>query len=79
MIFKLTHPNAKDAAEELEDKRTWRNGVKPERPAKILPWTAMDVLSAYAEQKGWMTAQAGRPDIHRAGNASMSFLRFFPG
>lgn len=30
----------------------------------------MDVLIAYANKKGWVTAQAGRPDVHRAGNAS---------
>ena len=29
----------------------------------------MDVLVAYANQKGWMTAKAGRPDVNRAGNA----------
>lgn len=30
----------------------------------------MDILIAYANVKGWVTAKAGRPDIHRAGNAS---------
>jgi len=29
----------------------------------------MDVLSAYATKKGWVTAKAGRPDANRAGNA----------
>lgn len=37
-------------------------------------WTAMDILTAYADSKGWVTAKAGRPDVHRAGNASQSFL-----
>lgn len=35
-----------------------------------MEWTAMDILTAYANSKGWLTAKAGRPDIHRAGNAS---------
>jgi hypothetical protein len=30
----------------------------------------MDVLTAYADKKGWVTAKAGRPDIGRAGNSS---------
>jgi len=29
----------------------------------------MDVLTAYANQKRWVTAKAGRPDIGRAGNS----------
>jgi hypothetical protein len=32
----------------------------------------MDILTAYADKKGWVTAKAGRPDVNRAGNASMS-------
>ena len=30
----------------------------------------MDVLTAYADAKHWVTAKAARPDVHRAGNAS---------
>lgn len=30
----------------------------------------MDIMIAYANKRGWMTAQAGRPDVSRAGNAS---------
>jgi hypothetical protein len=30
----------------------------------------MDVLTAYADKKGWVTAKAGRPDVGRAGNSS---------
>jgi len=37
-------------------------------------WTAMDILTAYATKKGWVTAQAGRPDVHRAGNAILRAL-----
>jgi ribosome biogenesis GTPase A len=33
-------------------------------------WTATEIMTAYANKKGWVTAKAGRPDIHRAGNAS---------
>lgn len=56
-----------------EDKRTWRDGMKPRDSVKSpdrLNWTAMDILTAYADAKGWVTAQAGRPDVHRAGNYS---------
>ena len=28
----------------------------------------MDILTQFAVKKGWVTAQAGRPDINRAGN-----------
>ncbi|KAG6901215.1 hypothetical protein C0995_015203 [Termitomyces sp. Mi166 len=34
----------------------------------------MDILIAYSEQKKWVTAKAGRPDIHRAGNAILRAL-----
>lgn len=33
-------------------------------------WTGMDILTAYANYKGYTTAKAGRPDVNRAGNAS---------
>ena len=35
----------------------------------------MDVLTAYADAKSWVTAKAGRPDINRAGNASECTFR----
>lgn len=73
-ILNLTHPNQETAAE--TDKRTWRDGsVRPERKVDTT-WTATDVLVAYANAKGWLTAKAGRPDIHRAGNASKSWDQF---
>ena len=57
-----------------EDKRTWRGGREREdtggKGGKGVVWTAMDVLVAFALKKGWVTAKAGRPDIHRAGNYS---------
>jgi hypothetical protein len=37
----------------------------------------MDILTAYAEKKGWVTAKAGRPDVNRAGNASTSTGSYF--
>lgn len=69
-ILRLAHPAAREPPE--ADKRTWREGTKPreDAPAKERVWTAMDVLTAYAEKKGWVTAKAGRPDVNRAGNAS---------
>lgn len=44
--------------------------MKRDFPAKPKEeeWTAMDVLVAYAQLRGWETAKTGRPDIHRAGN-----------
>ncbi|KAG7099623.1 hypothetical protein E1B28_001451 [Marasmius oreades] len=70
-IFKLTHPSSLDPP--AEDKRTWREGLKrPDR--KPIQWTAMDILVAYANKKCWFTSQAGRPDIHRAGNAILRAL-----
>ena len=86
-IFNLVHPSTKLAP--VEDKRTWRDGRKADAEGSngnLTPhvWTAMDILTAYAHAKGWVTAKAGRPDVHRAGNASKSlnvrwfsrFLRF---
>ncbi|KAJ7170038.1 hypothetical protein C8R46DRAFT_1349951 [Mycena filopes] len=73
-VFKLVKPT-QDA---VVDKRTWRDGTTraggggSER--KEAPWTAMDVLIAYADSKGWVTAKAGRPDVHRAGNAILRAL-----
>ena len=58
----------------VEDKRTWRPGQRQLEQTEDQPraprWTANDIMTAYAEKKGWVTAKAGRPDIHRAGNAS---------
>ena len=85
-ILSLTHPSkstadqerARDYARqrELESKRTWREGQKPSKVVEEERWTAMDVLTSFAEAKGWLTAKAGRPDINRAGNASEWY--FFP-
>lgn len=76
-IYKLVHPIL--SAPPVEDKRTWRAGMKPdssEGKEKPLVWTAMDILTAYADSKRWVTAKAGRPDVHRAGNASrLSYSR----
>ncbi|KAF8167611.1 hypothetical protein B0H34DRAFT_23959 [Crassisporium funariophilum] len=74
-IFNLVHPSVKAPPE--QDKRTWREGMKPEETTKStgpLTWTAMDILTAHADAKGWVTAKAGRPDVHRAGNAILRAL-----
>ncbi|KAF9270625.1 P-loop containing nucleoside triphosphate hydrolase protein [Marasmius fiardii PR-910] len=70
-IFRLTHPSVLDPPP--EDKRTWREGMK-RSDQKPITWTAMDILVAYAIKKCWFTSQAGRPDIHRAGNAILRAL-----
>ncbi|OCH94706.1 P-loop containing nucleoside triphosphate hydrolase protein [Obba rivulosa] len=65
------------SASPVEDKRTWRVGTRPKEagsPSKTPQWTAMDILTAYAEKKCWVTAQAGRPDVNRAGNAILRAL-----
>lgn len=68
--YGLRNPAEKTAAEAaVQDKRTWRGGARPVAVAKATEWTAMDVLTAFAELKGWITAKAGRPDVNRAGNA----------
>jgi len=54
----------------IEDKRTWRERTAPAPSMKGEQWTAMDIMTAYANKKGWVTAKAGRPDVNRAGNAS---------
>lgn len=54
-----------------EDKRTWREGMRPQSSqTEEKAWTAMDLMTAYAKKRGWVTAKAGRPDVNRAGNAS---------
>ena len=68
-ILALTHPST--AIEPAEDKRTWRDGRRSDTKTNAdLKWTAIDIMTAYAKKKGWVTAKAGRPDINRAGNAS---------
>jgi hypothetical protein len=44
--------------------------MRTDTKEKLFTWTAMDILVAFANAKGWVTAKAGRPDVHRAGNAS---------
>jgi len=78
-ILNLTHPSIANPEPPVEDKRTWRvdrgdgNAVRAlnsQTEPKEIKWTAMDIMTAYALQKGWLTAKAGRPDVNRAGNAS---------
>ncbi|KAG5647766.1 hypothetical protein DXG03_008489 [Asterophora parasitica] len=72
-VYNLSHPSL--SLPLVPDKRTWREGMKPDSAEKKPPvWTAMDVLTAYADMKKWVTAKAGRPDIHRAGNAMLRGL-----
>lgn len=73
-IFGLTHPSLSEPTP--DDKRTWRNGTRPQASSatKANKWTAADVLTAYANANGWVTAKAGRPDVHRAGNAVLRAL-----
>ena len=70
-IFQLRHPSLDEAP--TVDKRTWREGMARAAAGsqdKAVVWTAMDILTAFANMKGWVTAKAGRPDVNRAGNAS---------
>lgn len=77
-IFGLVHPSITHPEPVVEDKRTWRaHQVKEKvtttekgKDEEASSWTAMDVMTAHALRKGWVTAKAGRPDVNRAGNAS---------
>lgn len=75
-IFGLTHSSITHPEPAIEDKRTWRahqkDGaqVQSTKTSDKIDWTAMDIMTAYALKKGWVTAKAGRPDVNRAGNAS---------
>ncbi|CAE6482583.1 unnamed protein product [Rhizoctonia solani] len=64
-----------EVEEVVEDKRTWREGmkpaVKPDLSAKKQKWTAFHVMTAYAIKRGWMTARTARPDSTRAGDSMM--------
>ncbi|KAH8099372.1 P-loop containing nucleoside triphosphate hydrolase protein [Cristinia sonorae] len=76
-LFNLTHPSLTEAP--VADKRTWREPrvVESGSERKAVgeqKWTAMDILTAYALKKGWVTAKAGRPDVNRAGNFSTSLI-----
>ncbi|KAF7339335.1 Guanine nucleotide-binding protein-like 1 [Mycena sanguinolenta] len=70
-VYKLSQPTPIDP---VADKRTWRGERPGGNTVKGKPWTAMDVLTAYADAKGWVTAKAGRSDINRAGNAILRAL-----
>lgn len=72
IILGLTHPSANSAP--VEDKRTWRDGKQPSLKDNKMHWTATEIMTAYANKKGWVTAKAGRPDIHRAGNAILRLV-----
>ncbi|THH28093.1 hypothetical protein EUX98_g6079, partial [Antrodiella citrinella] len=71
-ILDLAHPSLNEP--QAEDKRTWRGGATRAREAKVLEWTAIDVLLAYANKKAWVVARSGRPDVMRAGNAILRLL-----
>ncbi|KAI0079643.1 P-loop containing nucleoside triphosphate hydrolase protein [Panus rudis PR-1116 ss-1] len=75
-IYALEHPSP--PAPPVEDKRTWREPRITAQNAQVdqkeVRWTAMDVLTAFALKKGWVTAKTGRPDVYRAGNAILRTL-----
>ncbi|KAG2367789.1 hypothetical protein BDR07DRAFT_1271378 [Suillus spraguei] len=71
-ILGLAHPSANSAP--VEDKRTWRDGKQPSSKDNKTHWIATEIMTAYANKKGWVTAKAGRPDIHRAGNAILRLV-----
>lgn len=74
-VFGLEHPSLVQPA--VVDKRTWRvprDVAESGKEREKVKWTAMDVMQAYADKKGWVTAKAGRPDVNRAGNASKPIL-----
>ena len=83
-ILGLAHPAAEAAGASVDDKRTWRAPRTAEQrqhdeARKTLVWTAMDVLTAFALKKGWVTAKAGRPDVNRAGNyGAWALFYYFP-
>ncbi|CAB4005480.1 guanine nucleotide-binding -like 1 isoform X1 [Paramuricea clavata] len=56
-VLKLVHPKVAQAKEDGED--------VPED----LEWSAWDICDAWAEQRGFHTAKAGRPDTYRAANS----------
>ncbi|KAG6841763.1 hypothetical protein C0991_007092 [Blastosporella zonata] len=69
-VYGLAHPSL--SLPPVIDKRTWRDGIRSESvESKPVVWTAMDILTSYANMVKWVTAKAGRPDIHRAGNAML--------
>ncbi|KAI9460512.1 P-loop containing nucleoside triphosphate hydrolase protein [Lactarius psammicola] len=73
-ILGLVHPSV--ASPPPEDKRTWREGIRRPQSSRTQEktWTAMDLMTAYAKRRGWVTAKAGRPDVNRAGNAILRLL-----
>lgn len=77
-IYHLRHPSLDEAPK--VDKRTWREGMKRSEAEEgedlvtKAAWTGMDILTAYANYKGYTTAKAGRPDVNRAGNAMLRAL-----
>ncbi|KAI9444873.1 P-loop containing nucleoside triphosphate hydrolase protein [Lactarius indigo] len=73
-ILGLVHPSV--ASPPPEDKRTWRGGMRRPQSSQTQDktWTAMDLMTAYANKRGWVTAKAGRPDVNRAGNAILRLL-----
>ncbi|KAH7916432.1 P-loop containing nucleoside triphosphate hydrolase protein [Hygrophoropsis aurantiaca] len=73
-ILELRHPSIGVAP--TEDKRTWRDGMRGAVPKdqREVVWSASDIMTAYADKKGWVTAKAGRPDVNRAGNAILRFV-----
>ncbi|KAI0652065.1 hypothetical protein C8Q79DRAFT_1114897 [Trametes meyenii] len=82
-VFDLAHPSLSETP--AQDKRTWRDGMRPRTTGaaeaanrdRDAVWTAMDILTAYATKKGWVTAKVGRPDVNRAGNAGACFVLVF--
>ncbi|GAA5892459.1 uncharacterized protein JCM6883_007365 [Sporobolomyces salmoneus] len=63
-VLKLKH---EDEVEEEQKQDEFSLEVSPPKKEEKGRWTTDELLSAYADQQGFITAKVGRPDIYRAG------------
>ncbi|GAA5896878.1 hypothetical protein JCM6882_005056 [Rhodosporidiobolus microsporus] len=65
-VLRLRHPDG--------DLHEHEDEFSLEAPDQRARWTTDDILAAYAEQQGFLTAKVGRPDIYRAGSSILRLL-----
>ncbi|WWC72532.1 uncharacterized protein I206_106494 [Kwoniella pini CBS 10737] len=80
-IFKIPYEVVEGDFDPYAGKRTYRDSklaeaerMKVEEEKKKEKWTAGKIMEGRAHDRGYLTAQSGRPDINRAANGIMRLL-----
>ncbi|BGP15316.1 hypothetical protein JCM10213_002625 [Rhodosporidiobolus nylandii] len=73
-VLRLRHPDGEEEEGEEDELGLGEFEEPGSKRRKVRTWTTDEILAAYADQQGFITAKVGRPDIYRAGSAILRLL-----